>query len=535
MSAAPSQSGGANYINVSEANITFTGNVTNDFSGHQIYENTHATPWGGPDNNLTALYVSFNSTYLFIGVKEIIDGNSLMVFLSNDTNTQYGTYNMTNLNTWNRAISFTSPVNYFAAVYFGGPNSDPSGEDAFMVNSPLSASNTSPSAVSIQNYFVFGGSNNTVEIRIPWQALFPYGYSGTLHMNISAFIVGGSGAWVGIGMPYSQVGKYNDGNSISEFVVNDTIGLNFGQVNIPSTVKTTTPPTAPPINLAIIFNDHQPLYKVVGSNYYVLPWTEAHATAEYIEQALIAHMFPEVNVTYELSGSLLYQLVNISTDPEFNDTFIHYAFVPYSELNTTQNRSLLANLTYDYFSIPSYVFSLNEPASNLYAQLHSLWVSGKTLNATQFEDAKVLWFLYDVSTPLVEGGQLGAQWKNSTIWALHNQTSFNQTDLKEILQYSKWLTGQVIPAFRSDMQGNTSGSNNVELFTSPFYHPLTPLLLANNLTGPAGTIYKASYFSDVLAQMNISRGGSSTTLRPVANRNVCAGVHGIVPDDPGRK
>lgn len=128
-------------------------------------------------------------------------------------------------------------------------------------------------------------------------------------------------------------------------------------------------------------------------------------------------MFPEVNVTYELSGSLLYQLVNISTDPEFNDTFIHYAFVPYSELNTTQNRSLLANLTYDYFSIPSYVFSLNEPASNLYAQLHSLWVSGKTLNATQFEDAKVLWFLYDVSTPLVEGGQLGAQWKNSTIWA----------------------------------------------------------------------------------------------------------------------
>ncbi|MGC8609652.1 MAG: hypothetical protein ACP5UV_07280, partial [Thermoplasmata archaeon] len=260
-----------------------------------------------------------------------------------------------------------------------------------------------------------------------------------------------------------------------------------------------------PINLAIIYNDHQPLYKIVGSNNYVLPWTESHATAEYMEQALIAHDFPSINVTYELSGSLLYQLVNISTDPYYNNTFIHYAFIPYSDLNTTQNQSLLTNITYDYFSIPSYVYRLDEPASNEYLHLYHIWSSGGKLNASEFEDLKVLWFLYQISTPLIEG-QLGSKWINHSIWNLHNETAFTQSDLIYILQYSKWLTGRVIPAFKNDMIGNKAGSNNVELFTSPFYHPLTPLLLADNISGPQGYIQKASYYSDVMAQMNISRG-----------------------------
>jgi len=481
-----------------QGNIIFTGNVTKDFAGHLIATNTHATFWGS-NNNISQLYVAFNSSYLFIGIKAIVDGNALMVFLSNNTNSGYGTYNMTNLNAWARNINFTKPMNYFAAVWFSGLNSGMSGQNVYMVNSPVSLSNTTPTAIPISSYFMFNGTNNATEIRVPWTAMFPYGFNGNLVMNISVFIVGGSGPWVGIGIPYYQKGIYSNGTQ-AEFTINNTIALNFGTMNIPSSVVSKV---YAPINLAIILNDHQPLYKIVGSNDYVLPWTEVHATSEYIEQALIIHNFPEINITYELSGSLLYQLYDIYSNPLYNNTYIHDAFIPWSIL--AQNESLLRNITAIYFNTPNYVYQLNEPAARLYSYLHQLWMSGNLFNEQQFEDAKVLFFLYAISTPLVEG-QLGNQWKNSTIWALHNKTSFNQDDLITILNYSKWLTGQVIPAFKDVMMGNSLGSNNVELITTPFYHPLMPLLLMNNISGPMGSINKSNYYSDLVAQLIYGKG-----------------------------
>ena len=481
-------------ISVSSSNISFTGNVVSDFAGHMVASNNNASAWGAT-NNISRLYVAFNSTYLFIGVYENISGNSLYVFMSNNSGTPYGTTNITGLNTWSRNINFTNPMNYMATVY--SPNSGPSGQNAFVINSSVAKSDTSPFATTITSYFRFGSAMNTTEIRIPWTSLFPYGHSGNLDMNISAFVVGSGGPWLGTGIPFSQKGTYNSGSQ-SEFTISNSVSMNFGTLTVATSQHI-------PINLAIVFNDHQPLYKIVGSQNYQLPWTEAHATAEYMVQPLIAHMYPQINVTYELSGSLLYQLNNISSDPQYNNTYIRGAFIPWSSLNTTQNLTYLDNLTYDYFSIPGYVFSLGEPASNLYANIHNNWTAGKRLNATQFEDAKVLWFLYDISTSLVEG-KLGVQWKNSTIWAMHNQTSFTQADLVKVLDYSRWLTGRVMNAFSADMMGNVTGSNNVELMTTPFYHPLMPLLVTNSISGPQGSISKGAYNADLLAQLEYGKG-----------------------------
>lgn len=494
---------------ISNNTIVFTGDVAKDFSGHLVYHNTVKSPWG-PENNLSDLYVAYNSTTLFIGMNESVSGNNLMVFLSNDTGSNYGLYNLSKLDTANgygghQGINFTEPVNAVFDLYFSSPSS-PSTPYLNVVSSTLSQSNSSATSYSVNFTYKIDSSFNSTEIAIPFSDLYPFGSYAFANLSMSAFVVGDGGvpgnwAWVGTGAPFNQTGKYNAGSTIPMFTINDTYV--FPLHNIVSKKVVTPKVVGIPINLAIIFNDHQPMYRVCGSDNYVLPWTEAHATAEYIEQALILHMFPDVNITYELSGSLLNQLVNISTDPYFNDTYIEGAFVPWSEVSN--NSALYDNLTYDYFSIPNYVYELDEPASNLYSHLHNIWESGQRLNETQYEDVKVLWFLYDVSTPLVEG-QLGAQWINHEMWSLHNQTFFNQSDLIYILNYSKWLTGQVIPAFRSDIMGNVSGSDNAELFTSPFYHPLVPLLLTSNISGPQGTIYKSSYLSDVLAQVNISFG-----------------------------
>lgn len=475
-------------------NVTFTGNLAKDFPSGPFYRNANASAWTA-DNNISSIYAAYNSTYLFLGLSEIVTGNSLMIFIGDNGASSQGTYNLSGLNSWSRGISFRSAVITFAAVYFGGQNTNLSGYNAFEITSPTSASNSTPTDRAIPSIDRFSVANDSTEVGIPLSYVFPDGTHPTDNISVSAFVVGSSGSWVGTGVPYAQAGQYNAGGSQGTFLVSDTFELSLSGI---SQVLPT------PINVAIVFNDHQPLYQVAGNDTYNLPWTEAHATAEYIEQAVILKRYPDVNITYELSGSLLYQLWNISHFSGFNDSWIEDAYIPWNSLNTTQNSTELATLTGDWFSIPGYALDFNEPASILYKQLDSRWSSGGTLTGAQYEDAKVLWFLYEISTDLVEG-RLGASWANSTIWSLHNQTSFSQANLATILSYSQWLTGQVIPAFKATAQGNPGGSDNDELFTSPFYHPLTPLLLTTSVSGPSGTLTKGAYTSDVLAQMNLSR------------------------------
>ena len=480
---------------VAHKSINFTGDLAADF-GAPYYVNTNASSWGAL-NNLSAFYVSYNTTDLFLGFSEVISGNSLMVFVGNGVDAGgIGTYNLSGLGTWGgRALSFSSSFTDLAAVYFGTTNGNLSGFGAYQVLTPPSQSNSTPAVRAITSLSLFDGANDAAEIALPLSTIFPVSTSAWGNVTVAAFVVGNAGAWVGTGLPYAQTGRYDAGSSEGTFLVSDTFRLPIDAV-----------PYAParPVSVAIIFNDHQPLYQVAGAADYNLPWTWAHATAEYIEQAIIIHQDPTVHITYELSGSLLYQLWNISHDPGYNDSFQEGAWIPFSELNTTQNQSELSTLEGDWFSIPPYVFAFPEPAAALYQQLDTLWRGGTPLTAAQYEDAKVLWFLYEVSTDLVEG-RLGASWKSSTLWALHNQTSFSNADLRTVIAASRAIIGQVIPAFQADRLGNPLGSDNTELFTSPFYHPLTPLLLTRAISGPAGTLSKGSYSSDVQVQMNLSR------------------------------
>jgi GH15 family glucan-1,4-alpha-glucosidase len=220
------------YVQLTQRNITMTGNVTNNFRGDLVGTNNMPSPWG-VNNVVKGLYLTYNSSDLFIGVDENISGNSLMVFLTNVSEAIYGTYNIAGMNTWNRNINFTDPMSYFAAVYFSGTNTGPSTPDAFSISNYITSS-SSPVATQIQSSFVFSSVNNTTEITIPWSGMFPNGYSGQLSFAISAFVVGGSGTYVGSGIPYYQKGVYNDGGQ-SSFQVNNTIPITISNLIIKAT------------------------------------------------------------------------------------------------------------------------------------------------------------------------------------------------------------------------------------------------------------------------------------------------------------
>ncbi|MBS3813309.1 hypothetical protein KGY64_05745, partial [Candidatus Bipolaricaulota bacterium] len=63
-----------------------------------------------------------------------------------------------------------------------------------------------------------------------------------------------------------------------------------------------------PLNLAIIWHQHQPLYKNAATEFYELPWARVHAAQEYYDSPLILTGHPDIRVTYNLVPSLIDQI-----------------------------------------------------------------------------------------------------------------------------------------------------------------------------------------------------------------------------------
>ena len=505
-------------------NVAFTGNATNDFAGDEVYYNYNTTQWGA-GNNITALYAAYNQTDLFLGLNGSASSNSVMFFISNETQSGLGTTNITDLTLWGgHDFNFTNPVNYEAAVYSGGTNSGQGGQTAGRVTTSVALSNTtSESYTLINNTWAFGTYG--YELEIPWTGLFPSGLEGPAGLEISAFVAGG-GSWVGMGAPYLQIGQYNDGATLINFEVNDTISILAPYLNVPSSVA---PPTIP-ISVDLIFNDHQPFYQSIDSTSMYLPWTVVHLE-EYAEQAIIAGEAPTVNVTYSISGSLLYQIEAIGAG-YYNNSYIQTAYIPtaqwsnsvYTEINhygdsflgsivaspDWNSTSVAQAIEFDLaFNTPLWVYSASPAAAHLYDTLFELeqgqLASGATMNATDLTDALVEFFLWSASYPIISG-QLGMQYSNSTMWGLYNQSSFTLSDLQTIEAYYPVEARLTLSAFAADRMLNNGSGGNVELLTTAFDHPILPLLQLNNWTGESGDqVVKGVWTNDTVAQLNIGR------------------------------
>ena len=64
----------------------------------------------------------------------------------------------------------------------------------------------------------------------------------------------------------------------------------------------------PPVHLAFLWHQHQPLYKDVVRNTYVLPWVRLHAIKDYVGMLLVLKEFPEIRATVNLVPSLIVQI-----------------------------------------------------------------------------------------------------------------------------------------------------------------------------------------------------------------------------------
>ena len=229
---------------------------------------------------------------------------------------------------------------------------------------------------------------------------------------------------------------------------------------------------------------HQPYYKDLVTGEYRLPWVRMHALKDYYGMVNLLDEFPGLHQTFNLVPSLIVQLQEYVSGAA-KDPFLLAASRPAEEMDLGEKAFALR-----------YLFQAN--ADNMiarYPRYLELWQEfhhhsqdavaiAQRLGNGDLTDLQVLsqiawmdeFFLDDpLIHELVEKGR-----------------DYSLADQQFVIAKQKEFLGKVLPAYAAAAQQGT-----IEISTSPFYHPILPLICDTNIgaVSHAGLPLPAQRFS----------------------------------------
>jgi alpha-amylase/alpha-mannosidase (GH57 family) len=227
------------------------------------------------------------------------------------------------------------------------------------------------------------------------------------------------------------------------------------------------------IALAFLWHQHQPYYPddVAGEN--PMPWVRLHGVKDYYGMALHLLEFPELRCTINLVPSLLHQL-QAYTEHNGSDRFLDVSRIPADSLSEADCLFLL-----DHFFMAN-AEQMIQPFAR-YAELHQRRAAGRSsaaevLRRFQPRDLRDLqvWFNLTWVHPL-------AVERDDCLRALRDKgRNFTEDDKTALLAKHLEILKQIIPLHR-----RLADSGQVELTTTPYFHPILPLLFDKKLAKEA--------------------------------------------------
>jgi alpha-amylase/alpha-mannosidase (GH57 family) len=224
----------------------------------------------------------------------------------------------------------------------------------------------------------------------------------------------------------------------------------------------------PPTYVMLLWHMHQPFYKDLAEDLYAMPWVRLHALKDYYGMAAILREFPDVHVTFNLVPSLLAQLDDYARDTAREEEY-DIAFRPVEDLALEAREQLL-----------DFAFHLNrDNLLNRYPRFRELFARAQSTRGQ--EGAARLFTLQDL---------LDLQVLSQLAWFdeiyLANDPEV-QALVKKARGYSESdkavLRKKGIEIFKVTLEEYAAASRRgqVEISTSPFYHPILPLLCDMNV------------------------------------------------------
>src|SRR5579863_5654037 len=226
----------------------------------------------------------------------------------------------------------------------------------------------------------------------------------------------------------------------------------------------------PVLRVIILWHQHQPFYKDLVTGKYRLPWVRLHALKDYYGMVKLLDEFANVHQTFNLVPSLITQIQDYVAGTA-DDPFLKVAAKPVKDLTADERRFAL-----------QYLFQAN-PVNMIgrYPRYHALWErfrgagdsaerAEKYFQPQDFTDLQVLSQIAWFDEFFLEDPDIAALIKKGQ--------GFSLADQALAIARQRALVARVLPAHAAAAQ-----QGRIELSTSPFYHPILPLVCDTNMGG----------------------------------------------------
>lgn len=219
--------------------------------------------------------------------------------------------------------------------------------------------------------------------------------------------------------------------------------------------------------VAFLWHMHQPYYEDLVTREHILPWVRLHALKDYFGMVALLREFPAVRMTFNLVPSLLVQLEAFAED-RARDRVLDVGLKPATDLTDADV----------VFMLQQFFHAQRSRMIDVYPRYAELWARrGSHLDTAEQALAAARRFSTDdlrdlqVWQKLAWIDPLYADTDARVQRLLTKGALFDEADKALLREVELELLNAVIPEYRA-----AAARGQVEISTSPFYHPILPLL-----------------------------------------------------------
>jgi alpha-amylase/alpha-mannosidase (GH57 family) len=225
-------------------------------------------------------------------------------------------------------------------------------------------------------------------------------------------------------------------------------------------------------HICFLWHMHQPYYTDPVAGTASMPWVRLHATKAYFDMAYGLEKFPSVKATFNFTPSLLRQLQEIGAGTVC-DLFLEHAQRPAADLRPEEKAFLVrhffsANWATMVRPYPRYHELLVKRGTDVHG--HDLERVTRQFSVQDLLDLQtwhnLAWFGY------------GAVSRYPRLAALRTKNrGFTEEEKQEVLALQLVAVQDIVPLYRRLME-----RGQIELTTTPFFHPILPLVIDTDFT-----------------------------------------------------
>lgn len=216
------------------------------------------------------------------------------------------------------------------------------------------------------------------------------------------------------------------------------------------------------LSIAFYWHMHQPTYQLNPDSDYLMPWVRLHGVKDYLDMVLILKEFKNIKLNFNLVPVLLDAFINYG-EKDYHDIHSRLTVTNISELTKDDKEFILNNFFDANYS--SMIFP-----HEYYNELYQKRFTDEKANIEAFSDQEysdiMAWFNLVWIDPMYK--EVFPKLKE----LLEKGQDYTLKDRIEIIEIHRKIIRMIIPTYKEFLE-----KGQIEITTSPYYHPIIPLLL----------------------------------------------------------